>query len=168
MIWFNKDIPVNSLLFQSKTFGLDKSRCILCRNGVHSIQYGTLNKSTIDTSLLIHNQYHIFADQLKLIFQNTCVLVLKTKVGLIFYLLTLLSWCRKICIFYIFLLFEMHKWKLRYWKMRVLNIEVCVHSLIFIIFWWLLINFVVKFLNQQLYRFTVAQANRNINYFKHD
>lgn len=102
MIWFNNDIPVNSLLFQSKTFGLDKSRCILCRNGVHSIQYGTLNKSTIDTSLLIHNQYHIFADQLKLIFQNTCVLVLKTKVGLIFYLLTLLSWCRKICIFYIY------------------------------------------------------------------
>lgn len=50
----NKDLPVNTLLYQSKTFALDRSCCTFCRNEVHSIQFGMLNK---ETNLFINNQY---------------------------------------------------------------------------------------------------------------
>lgn len=94
MILLNYNIPVNSPLFQSKTFGLGKSCCILCRNGVQRIQFGMLHKNTIDLSLFISNKCDFFSDQLKIhVFhiQNTCVWALKTKVKLIFHFYNLLS-----------------------------------------------------------------------------
>lgn len=109
----NKDLPVNTLLYQSKTFALDRSCCIFCRNEVHSIQFGMLNK---ETNLFINNQYLFCRSiNLKTSFKIHVFQFWKHSQTyiLFFYFVHLMSKTYScFLLFFRRVLFEMYKWKL--------------------------------------------------------